>query len=402
MPAQSFAQAPQQDGLLADIESALRERSQPDQSGFLLLNSNEQGLRWCLALIDSARHSIDLQYSVWWGDESGDLMMQRVIEAANRGVRLRLILDDPSTMLEDEAHPKLRDVPTAVIDSHPNIDVRLFNAWRHRAISGRVIETFERLERINHRMHNRLLVVDNRATIIGVRYIGNECFGLSPTFNFRDLDVPGVGPGARQASGVFDRFWNSHWVMEVAVLGIQVPPGALQGHEELLEARLVKAPGLALFLQEPDDREERFMALPARLHLGSSRVHTDNPDADAVTHHMPEAIRALIGSAQNEVLIMNACVIPDRLFLDQLAEQARNGVRLRLLTNSLASHDVPAVNSHYKQWRRALLEAGAELYELRHDAALKSSLADTAPNEGEFVGLHVKAAAIDRERVFIG
>ena len=144
------------------------------------------------------------------------------------------------------------------------------------------------------------------------------------------------------------------------------------------------------------------MALPARLHLGSSRVHTDNPDADAVTHHTPEAIRALIGSAQNEVLIMNACVIPDRLFLDQLAEQARNGVRLRLLTNSLASHDVPAVNSHYKQWRRALLEAGAELYELRHDAALKSSLADTAPNEGEFVGLHVKAAAIDRERVFIG
>jgi putative cardiolipin synthase len=125
MPAQGFAEAPREEGLLADVESALRERAQPGESGFLLLNSNEQGLRWRLALIDSAVHSIDLQYYVWWGDESGDLLMQRVIEAANRGVKVRLILDDLSTMLEDEAHPKLRDVPTAVIDSHPNIEVRL-------------------------------------------------------------------------------------------------------------------------------------------------------------------------------------------------------------------------------------------------------------------------------------
>jgi putative cardiolipin synthase len=174
-----------------------------------------------------------------------------------------------------------------------------------------VIETFERLERINHRMHNKLMVVDNRATILGGRNIGNEYFGLSPTFNFRDLDVLGVGPVARQASGVFDRFWNSHWVMEVAVLGIQAPPGALQGHEESLEARLTGTSDLALFLQEPDDPEERFMALPSRLHLGSSRVHTDTPDADAVSHHLPEAIRALIGAAQDEVLITNAYVIPD-------------------------------------------------------------------------------------------
>ena len=191
-----------------------------DQSGFVLLDSNEDGLRWRLALIDSAQHSIDVQYYVWWDDESGSLLMKRVIEAADRGVKVRLILDDLTTILEDETHPKLRDAAEALVDAHPNIEIRLFNAWRSRALAGRAVETLNRMERINHRMHNKLLVVDNRAAILGGRNIGNEYFGLSPEFNFRDLDVLGVGAVARQASGVFDRFWNSEWVVPVKALGI--------------------------------------------------------------------------------------------------------------------------------------------------------------------------------------
>jgi len=402
MGAQSFALAPQPDGPLAAVESALQKRLRPGESGFHLLDRNEQGLRWRLALIDSARHSLDLQYYVWWGDESGELLMKRVIDAADRGVRVRLILDDLSTMLEDETHPRLRDVPAAVIDSHPNIEIRLFNTWRARALGGRALESLDRMERINHRMHNKLLVADNRATVIGGRNIGNEYFGLSPEFNFRDLDVLGIGPVARQASGVFDRFWNSGWVVEVEALGIGVTAQQLHRHHADLTEQLASADVLAGFRIPPQDWQDNLAALPAVMHTGSSRVHTDTPDFGVVSHHMPRAMRDLLASADQEVVITNAYVIPDEQWLRQVAVEVADGVRFRLLTNSLASHDVPAVNSHYKQWREPLLQAGVELYELRHDAALRSTLADTPPVVAEFVGLHVKAAVVDRQRVFIG
>jgi putative cardiolipin synthase len=138
------------------------------------------------------------------------------------------------------------------------------------------------------------------------------------------------------------------------------------------------------------------------MHIGASRVYTDTPDDEILSHHMPQAMRKFFASAQKEVLITNAYVIPDHSWLQQISEQVQDGIRVRMLTNSLASHDVPAVNSHYKTWRKPLLQAGVELHELRHDAALRSRLVDTAPNQGEFVGLPVKAAVVDQHRVFIG
>jgi cardiolipin synthase C len=396
------ALAPQAGGELGSVEERLRVRAGPDASGFRLLESNEDGLRWRLALIDSARHSLDLQYYVWWGDESGNLLMKRVIDAADRGVRVRLLLDDLSTILRDEGHPELRDGAAALVDAHPNIEIRLFNAWRARSLTGRVFEMFGRAERINHRMHNKLFVADNRVAVIGGRNIGNEYFGLSNEFNFRDLDVLGVGPVARQASAVFDRFWNSEWVMPVAALGIAATHDDLARVRTPLREQLGSAPSLARFPVDRQDWSDALAALDRGLHIGASRVHTDSPDADAVNHHMPAAIRELLASARREVLITNAYIIPGAHALQRTREQIGRGVEFRMLTNSLASHDVPAVNSHYKQWRRPLLEAGVDLYEMRSDAAVQSSLADTPPAKAEFMGLHVKAMVIDRERVFIG
>ena len=397
-----YALAPQADGDLAAVEARLRERAGPDASGFRLLDSNEEGLRWRLALIDSARHTLDLQYYVWWGDESGNLLMKRVIDAADRGVKVRLILDDLSTILKDEAHPELRDGAAALVDAHPNIEIRLFNAWRARSLTGRVFEMLGRTERINHRMHNKLLVADNRTAVIGGRNVGNEYFGLSHEFNFRDLDVLGVGPVARQASSVFDRFWNSEWVLPVKALGIAAGPDDLDRVRTPLRGQLIAAGSLARFPIDRQDWANALTALDDSLHVGVSRVHTDSPDADAVNHHMPVAIRELLSSARREVLITNAYIIPGEHALQRTREQIARGVRFRILTNSLASHDVPAVNSHYKQWRRPLLEAGVDLYEMRSDAAVQSSLADTPPARAEFMGLHVKAMVIDRERVFVG
>ena len=396
------ALTPRAGGVLAAAEYALVARVGTQSSGFRLLDTNEDGLRWRLALIDSARHSLDLQYYVWWGDDSGDLLMKRVISAADRGVRVRIVLDDLSTILEDESHPKLRDAAVALIDAHPNIEIRLFNAWRTRPLGGRAVETLSRMERINHRMHNKLLVADNRATIIGGRNVGNEYFGMSREFNFRDLDVLGVGPVARQASDVFDRFWNSEWVVPVKALDATTGADTVASALARMQGRLAASDALARFPIDPQDWQVAFAELVGDLHPGTSGVHTDAPDPGALNHHMPDAIRALIGSARREVLITNAYIIPGEHAIERMRQQTNRGIRIRILTNSLASHDVPAVNSHYKQWRKPLLEAGIDLYELRSDAAVQALLADTPPTRAEFVGLHVKAMVIDRERVFIG
>jgi putative cardiolipin synthase len=400
--APGYALPPQPGGALASLEERLSQRAGPEQSGFVLLDSNEQGLRWRLALIDSAKHSLDLQYYVWWGDESGDLLMKRVIDAADRGVKVRLILDDLSTMLEDESHPKLRDTDAAVIDAHPNIAIRLFNPWRSRPLGSRAVEMIDRMERLNHRMHNKLLIADNRATILGGRNIGNEYFGLSPAFNFRDLDALGVGPVARQASAVFDRFWNSEWVAPVAALDVAATPNDLRQASLEMRRKLASAPSLVRFPIDHQDWDTDLEDLVSQMHFGTSRLHTDRPDPDAVAHHMPDAIRTLLGSATSEVLIVNAYIIPGEHAIQRMRDQIANGIRIRMLTNSLASHDVPAVNSHYKQWRKPLLDAGIELYEARSDAAVQPAVADTPPTQAGYMGLHMKAMVIDRKRVFIG
>jgi putative cardiolipin synthase len=143
--------------------------------------------------------------------------------------------------------------------------------------------------------------------------------------------------------------------------------------------------------------------LGPELAIGRSAVHADPPARDAGTHNrMPAAFRALARSAQREMLVSNAYIIPDRIFMDDLRELIARGVKVRILTNSLASHDVPAVNAHYERWRRDILDAGATLHEMRADAAIQRKLVDTPPVRGGFVGLHVKAMVVDRERSFIG
>ncbi len=400
--APDHAPPPQPGGPLAEMEARLQARLGPEESGFQLLNSNTEGLRWRLALIDSAEHSLDLQYYVWWGDESGALLMKRIIMAADRGVRVRIIIDDLTTMLQDADEPKLRDAAAAVIDAHPNIEIRLFNPWRSRSFGGRLLDTVVNFERANQRMHNKLMVADNRAAIIGGRNLGNEYMGLSPAFNFRDLDTIGIGPVARQASEVFDRFWNSALVASAGAIGVEVTPDELQEGYAAINHRLANTPLLSEFRIEPQDWRELLDALAAGMLGGRSQVYTDSPEEDGVAHLMPQAIRALLEKADNEVIITNAYIIPNGKVVDWIAGEIGRGVRYRILTNSLASHDVPAVNSHYRIWRDDLLHAGVELYEARSDAATKVRLADTPPVEGEFMGLHVKAMVVDRWHVFIG
>jgi putative cardiolipin synthase len=401
-PPPGYAQAPRAESRFAVIEQGIAAGQGSDASGFRLLERNADGLKWRLVLIDSASHSLDLQYYVWFGDASGQILMARLIAAADRGVKVRLLFDDLSTMLRRMSSPELRDEMLAHIDRHPNIEIRVFNAWRERGWFGRVAEGAEEFERLNRRMHNKQMIADNRVAIVGGRNIGDEYMGLNPEFNFHDLDVLGVGPVARQASGVFDRYWNSDWVR-------RLPPSADAGAGRIatrvieLPPEVAAHPAMQQLFAGDGNWARDLETLGASLAAGRSAVHTDPPSRAATSrNHMPEAFRALMRSAQREVLVSNAYIIPDELFIADLRELAGRGVKVRILTNSLASHDVPAVNAHYEGWRRKILGTGAALHELRADAAIRSELVDTPPVTSGFVGLHVKAMAVDRERSFIG
>jgi cardiolipin synthase C len=401
-PPPEYAAPAQSDDAFHAIESRIASLHGGTASGFKLLDTNEDGLRWRLALIDSARHTIDAQYYLWYGDDSGLLLLERLLQAADRGVYVRLLLDDLNLLLRDASTIRLRDQGAALLASHPRIELRLFNPWSRRSLAGRAGEALTDMSRLNQRMHHKILVVDNRAVIVGGRNIGDEYLGLNEAFNFHDLDVLGVGPVAREASGVFDTFWNSEWVLSAAALAIEADPADAERARANLRARLAKRSDLARFPVQAQDWSEELAALGSELRVGESDILTDVPEAGEIAQNMLEAIRGLMASARQELLIVNAYIIPTDHGITTLRELSAAGVRSRILTNSLASHDVPAVNSHYKKWRRPILEAGAELYETRDDAAIKATVADTPPVSAKFMGLHSKAMVIDRRWSYIG
>lgn len=277
----------------------------------------------------------------------------------------------------------------------------MFNAWKGRTLAGKAVDGVARFLTINHRMHDKLFLADNRAVILGGRNIGNEYFGLQDSFNFYDLDVLATGPVVRQSSELFDSFWNGPWLTPVQDLGRSADAGTLEKVRSQIDAVVAGSEKLRAFAISPKAWPGELTQAVGELVPGTTRVVWDDASGAEFVRNVGPALRELFGRAREEVLITNAYVIlSDRSIEDLKAMRAR-GVRLRMLTNSLESHDVPAVNSHYKKWRRPLVGNGAELYELRADAAIRA-YTDTPPVTSEFSGLHTKAAVVDRRHAFIG
>jgi putative cardiolipin synthase len=393
-PAQALA--PAASGPLAELERAVRARVGDERSGFRLLDWNGDALRWRLALIDGATRSLDLQYYLWYGDASGSLLSEAVLRAADRGVRVRVLVDDLMSSGEE-------DLVSAAANAHPNVELRLFNPWRRRSGGplSRGLEFLARMDRLNSRMHNKLTVADNRVAICGGRNLGDHYFGLDHRYSFHDLDVLAVGPAARKLSEAFDVYWNAAPVAAAGTLA----EGSSEQLEQLREENrewLEEAHELSGLPRGPQDWSEPLRALPAKLHAGTARPVYDLPGSDTIADGSSRAgILQAIDGAREEILVENAYWIPNESSIAYLYELEERGVRVRFLTNSLASHDVPAVNGGYKKWRKPVLEAGVELYELRHDAAVKARQ-DTPPVESEFLGLHAKTFVVDRKVAYVG
>ena len=389
---EEIAADPAPSGILASIAETIARTEGDDRSGFHLLDKNADALSWRLALIDSAESSLDLLYYLWYSDDSGRLLIERVYRAADRGVRVRLLVDDLLLMGDDKG--------LVAIDRHPNIQLRLFNPKRQRQ-AGMAADFVGRFEQMNSRMHDKLVVADNRAAILGGRNIGDYYFGLSHSYNFHDLDVIGFGPVAPQSSELFDNFWNSNWVVPASALPATVDAREIADRREKLFEKLRSSESLEQFQVEPQDWTAELENLVPNLHFGSSEIIWDYIEDGNLVQSMPDSLGVILRSAERDIDLINAYIIPGQGFIDGMKQLTENGVRIRILTNSLASHDVPAVNSHYKQWRKPIIESGAELYEFRADPAIKT-LVDTAPVVSGFSGLHTKSFVVDGHKVFIG
>jgi putative cardiolipin synthase len=392
-PAPSYASPPATTGILAEMASRVHASSGPEYSGYHLLDGSHEALIWRLALIDSAVSSVDIMTYLWYPDASGRLILERAVLAARRGVRVRLVVDDLMTIGQEQLH--------ADLERQANIEVRLFNPWSKRSLFARGGEMVAEMERLNTRMHDKLLIADGRAAIIGGRNIGDHYFGLNKSYNFHDLDVLAIGEMAQQSNGMFDQFWNSDWVASARNLTTKPNPERAAASWAKLQKKNREADVLASFPIEPKNWTAELVELEPMLHPGTGDLIYDEVSAEGIAQSMIASMFAIFDRAEEELLITNAYIIPGERGIEFLRMLNDRGVDVRILTNSLASHDVPAVNSHYEPWRDDILRTGTRLFEARADAAIQS-LVDVPPVSAKFVGLHSKASVSDGRLVFIG
>jgi len=367
----------------------------PGLSGFNLLSHGREAFIIRLALADLAERSLDMQYYVWDGDTTGRIIVDRVMKAAERGVRVRLLVDDP--------YYKSSDPVKAALDAHPNVEIRLFNPLINRRWSA--LDFIVDFGRVNRRMHNKLMVADNAAAIVGGRNVGDIYYGVNTTANYRDLDVLAVGPVVRELSGVFDRYWNSPSTVPIAAIVDRAYGAAdLNAILHRLREEIAAADYPYPIDQDLDELAAQGAEVRDNLVWAHGRVIADDPEAIALgkeSDDVVEFIRERVAQLKEELLVESPySVLPARAQATVKALHERN-VRVRMLTNSLASNDMLPAHSGYAKTRRRLLENGMELYELRPDTdAFRPGW--SLRSGGSRAALHTKAMAFDREAVFIG
>ena len=380
---------------LGRFEAEFVETHGPGVSGFEPIDVNGDGLWWRLMLADTAERSLDIQYYLWYEDDGGLLLLDHVIAAADRGVRVRILVDD-ILFMGDKRGP-------ANLDAHPKIEIRIFNPWAETGLAAGP-EYLARFDRLNHRMHNKLMAADNQMAILGGRNVGDHYFGLGKHYNFYDLDLIVSGAAARQTSKIFDHFWNGEWVIPASAFVDEASWEAAAGFMSEARERARVLTTLDRFPIEPRSWESELFELMERMSPGTSNVGFDRvlPGTRVPTQDGYEAFAEVAEAAEEEILIVNAYVIPDDEMMEGVRATTARGVKLRILTNTLASQDVPAVNSKYKKFRRPFLDAGVELFEFKENPAIQRTVVEQPPTESGFSALHTKAMVVDRRWVYIG
>ena len=375
----------------AQIDNGLAE-----QTALSLLQSNLDAFAARVSLARAAGRSLDLMYYMWNADLTGRLMMREVIAAADRGVRVRLLLDDLGVSMSDRIFH--------AIDRHPNIELRLFNPTRAREnMFHRGIELVMRFKSVNRRMHNKAWIADGRALILGGRNIGDAYFDAGEQANFRDFDVIAFGKSVTDAEDIFDDYWNSAVAVPVRSLLSRRPNklAKLRRSMDALSASEAAKPYLA---RVESQRHADGFLMSDRLHwAANAQVVADPPDKAAGKRRdghnfVMETLLPVLESARESLRITSPYFIPGQKGVDSFSRLTANGVSISILTNSLAATDVAAVHAGYARYRKPLLTHGIKLHELR---SLADNQSFSLRGSGQ-ASLHTKAFTRDGEIGFIG
>jgi putative cardiolipin synthase len=386
------------------ISSSLSTPS--DQSGFLLLDRGRDALSWRLILADAAQKSIDAQYFLWKNDAVGKVMMQRLLAAAKRGARVRVLIDDSMT----ESDPQY----LALFGGANNVQVRIYKPFGPKRQSVlRWVDYAAHMKVIDRRMHNKIFTVDSALSVIGGRNIANEYLEYPGKFVFRSRDLLALGPVVENTGSAFDMYWNSSWSVPIEQVVSHVPTAdEVKANTESLKHFAAQTDNYPVgFFDDPKRLNDELLLLERQLLWGEARLLVDQvPPSDDSKQKFSESNRTgvelgkAVDVAGKEVLIQSPYLIPELSGDKELKKLIAKGVTVKLATNSMAANNHLSAFVAYRKQREALLKAGAEIYEMRPDTNLERTQfsAQSLKENDTFFGLHAKTMVFDRKTVFIG
>ena len=373
------------------------EKQNIKMSAVILQNSGWDALAQRLALIESAEFSIDVQYYIWNSDSSGSYLISRLLAAANRGVKVRMLLDDMN--INEREHQ------LTALNRHPNIEIRIFNPTPNRRGLVKWLDFAGDFSRLNRRMHNKSFTVDAALSVVGGRNIGDEYFDLSNEINFKDRDVLVIGKAVHDIQASFAHYWNSEWAYPVNLLTDEIPT-------KVPNLNKIDIPHYTNYPPLPNDKESSELLLTglmSKFQWVNAQFVSDIPIPNDVSDtNSPKKVARLLAKlakqAKREILVESAYLVLDDHQLDALNKLSAKGVKIKAVTNSMASNDLLSNHSGYAERRTEMLENGMQLFELKPSTALcLESTKDTlkcAPNLP--YGLHAKSFVFDREITAIG
>ena len=388
---------PTQSGELAERVASLNLRE--GQSSYRLLQSNSASLLLLIRTAEAAVSSLDLMYYAWHDDISGRLLASELLRAADRGVRVRLIVDDVSV--------RHLDADLALLDTHPNMEIRHFNPLRSRdSLIGNVFEMVFSGGRPNYRMHQKAWIVDGHVALVGGRNIGDAYFDLGEEFNFRDLGVLVTGTAVEQSSAAFDQYWNSNLVIPISVIHDEPLTVTLLQAQAALERErkeTLSQPPVRELLESSRTGEKRNIGVEDTIGDGAVMI-TDPPDKGARARYpllgVAAEIRTMGERARRELIIVSPYFVPGKEGARWLEALEARGVQVSVLTNSLNATDVAAVHGGYTRYRKRLLKAGVEIHELK-PSALGPGPRHTLGGSSRS-SLHTKAVIADARYSMVG
>jgi len=397
---------PESHALTAPASSPLRQTATrvqrgeaKDKSNFLIINSAHEALLWRLALVDSATTAIDIQTFLWGSDYSGALLFDRIIKAAERGVRIRLLVDD--------IWLKGNDQNLASLSQHPSFKIRLYNPSRVRNSTwGQAFYFITNYRKMNRRMHNKTFIADGVMSIQGGRNIGDHYFGLDKTYNFRDLDVIATGPVLKSIKRDFDIFWNSSDAYPAEQLAeshsVKVISNSIRKLSK--EVKSEASDKLSSYPTQHQSWESKLSTLSSKMIPGKAVFISDLPDKyETSDTGIVESVSDMLLKAKKEIFIVSPYFIPYQLSFDKLIKLREKGVTVRILVPSLGANNHTPAHSHYRKYRKKILEAGFHLHEYNSQPSQEQrNLCDVDPVRSKWIGMHLKTFIVDRRYSFIG